>query len=71
MILSENKVTHVVACAVGADLSANRAHLITWITMKISRLKPLLRPLVVGKTRLKRNLLIFMICCAAKPYWFI
>jgi len=39
--------------------------------MKISRLKPLLRALVVGKTRLKRNLLIFIICCAVKVWWFI
>ncbi len=40
--------------------------------MKISRLKPLLRALVVGKTRLKRNLLIFITakrchCCAVQP----
>ncbi len=43
MFLSENKVRHVIVCTVGADLSANRAHPITCITMKISRLKPLLR----------------------------
>ncbi len=34
--------------------------------MKISRLKPLLRAWVVGETILKRNLLIFMVCCAVK-----
>ncbi len=39
--------------------------------MKISRLKPLLRTPVAGKTRLRRNLLIFMLCCAVKPCWFI
>ena len=39
--------------------------------MKISRLKPLLRALVVAKTRLKRNLLIFIVCCAVKAWWFI
>ena len=38
MFLSENKVRHVIVCTV-----ANRAHPITCITMKISRLKPLLR----------------------------
>jgi len=43
--------------------------------MKISRLKPLLRALVVAKTRLKRNLLIFITakrchCCGVKACWF-
>jgi len=39
--------------------------------MKISRLKPLLRALIADKTSLKRNLLIFMLCCAAKVWAFI
>ncbi len=37
--------------------------------MKISRLKPLLRVLVEGKTRLKRNLLISMVFYDVKACW--
>jgi len=74
--LSKNKVTHVLACAVGADLSANSSLNYLDNHENFAAEAALLRALVVGKTRLTRNLLIFITakrchCCAVKACWFI